>query len=142
MGDRSATIPEARNSYRAGQALFVRAVATPYRERSHFDGKTARNRVRRAVGDDTAMQLLDLYHHTDPTFAGVLEEHIGIAAIAYAGCMDTKPVGGSPAVQTGGIAQVRTYFAEVAAAAAKFLGRPDGPRVGALALDGWDTHVN
>jgi uncharacterized protein (DUF1501 family) len=45
-------------------------------------------------------------------------------------------------VQTGGIAQVRTYFAEAAGAAAKFLARPDGPRVGALALDGWDTHVN
>ena len=26
------------------------------------------------------------------------------------------------------------------AAAAKFLANPDGPRVGALALDGWDTH--
>src|SRR5215470_17068721 len=25
--------------YRAGQALFVHAVATPYRERSHFDGQ-------------------------------------------------------------------------------------------------------
>jgi len=34
----------------------------------------------------------------------VLGEHIGIAAIAHAG--------GSPAVQTGGIAQVRIYFAE------------------------------
>jgi uncharacterized protein (DUF1501 family) len=56
--------------------------------------------------------------------------------------MDAKPADGSPAVQTGGIAQVRTYFAEAAGAAAKFLARPDGPRVGALALDGWDTHVN
>src|SRR5207248_6249082 len=25
---------------------------------------------------------------------------------------------------------------------AKFLARPDGPRVGALAFDGWDTHIN
>src|SRR6202007_495398 len=31
---------------------------------------------------------------------------------------------------------------DAAAAAAKFLARPDGPRVGALAFDGWDTHVN
>ena len=30
----------------------------------------------------------------------------------------------------------------LSAAAAKFLAKPDGPRVGALALDGWDTHVN
>ena len=39
-------------------------------------------------------------------------------------------------------AQVRAYFAEVAGTAAKFLAQPDGPRVGALALDGWDTHSN
>ena len=45
-------------------------------------------------------------------------------------------------IQGGGIAQVRAYFAEAAGAAAKFLASPDGPRVGALALDGWDTHVN
>src|SRR5207253_8749054 len=31
---------------------------------------------------------------------------------------------------------------EATGAAAKFLARPDGPRVGALALDGWDTHAN
>ena len=37
---------------------------------------------------------------------------------------------------------MRAYFAEVAGTAAKFLARPDGPRVGALALDGWDTHFN
>jgi uncharacterized protein (DUF1501 family) len=94
------------------------------------------------VGDDTLMRLLDLYRHTDPVFAGVIEERIGIAAIAHAGGMDVKPADGSPAVQTGGITQVRTYFAEAAGAAAKFLARPDGPRVGALAFDGWDTHIN
>ena len=37
---------------------------------------------------------------------------------------------------------MRAYFAEAAGTAAKFLARPDGPRVGALALDGWDTHFN
>jgi len=72
----------------------------------------------------------------------VFEERIRVTAIAHAGGMDTKPANGSPAVQTGGIAQIRTYFAEAAGAAAKFLARPDGPRVGALAFDGWDTHIN
>ncbi len=191
-------MPHLHRLYQAGQALFVHAVATPYRERSHFDGQdvlesglagpgatdtgwlnraisvlapdgSAAARRRQAfaigpitplimrgpapvlswmpprlppVGDETVMRLLDLYRHTDPAFAGVLEERIGIAAIAHAGGMDAKPAESSPAVQTGGIAQVRTYFAEAAGAAAKFLARPDGPRVGALALDGWDTHVN
>src|SRR5262249_56731405 len=41
-----------------------------------------------------------------------------------------------------GPAQVRAYFADTAAAAARFLSRPDGPRIGALAYDGWDTHAN
>jgi uncharacterized protein (DUF1501 family) len=191
-------MPNLHRLYRAGQALFVHAVATPYRERSHFDGQDVLqsgfagpgvtdtgwlNRALSAlvpggsaaasgrqafaigpitplvmrgptpvlswmpprlppVGDDTLMRLLDLYRHTDPVFAGVIEERIGIAAIAHAGGMDVKPAVDSPAVQTGGIAQVRTYFAEAAGAAAKFLARPDGPRVGALAFDGWDTHIN
>ena len=39
-------------------------------------------------------------------------------------------------------AQVRAYFAESAGTAAKFLAQPDGPRVGALAFDGWDTHAD
>ena len=37
---------------------------------------------------------------------------------------------------------VRAYFADAAGTAARFLAQPDGPRVGALALDGWDTHDN
>src|SRR5262249_42402641 len=44
--------------------------------------------------------------------------------------------------RSAGRAQVRAYFAEAAGTAGKFLARPDGPRVGALALDGWDTHFN
>jgi uncharacterized protein (DUF1501 family) len=191
-------MPNLHRLYRARQALIVHAVATPYRERSHFDGQdvlesglagpgatdtgwlnrsvpasapgaptASRGRQAFAIGpitplvmrgpapvlswmpprlppvsDDTVMRLLDLYRHTDPTFAGVLEDRIGIATIARAGGMDAKPSDGSPAVQTGGIAQVRAYFAEAAGAAGKFLARPDGPRVGALAFDGWDTHVN
>ena len=187
-------MPNLHRIYGAGRALFVHAVATPYRERSHFDGQDvlesgfaapgradsgwlnravsalgspARSQQAFAVGpitplvmrgsipvlswmpprlppvsDETVMRLLDLYHNTDPIFAGVLEERVGVAAIARAGGMDAKPRGASPPVQTGGIAQVRAYFAEAAGTAAKFLSRPDGPRVGALAFDGWDTHVN
>jgi len=37
---------------------------------------------------------------------------------------------------------VRAYFIEAGDAAARFLARPDGPRVGALAFNGWDTHIN
>ena len=191
-------MPSLHEFYRHGHATIVHAVATPYRDRSHFDGQdvlqtgatkpgvldtgwlnravaslaaagSADPHAREAVAigpvtplvmrgpapvlswetqelapasDETTLRLLDLYRHTDPVFARVLEERIGIAAIAHAGGIDQAPANGRPVVQTGGVARVRAYFAETAGMAAKFLARADGPRVGALALDGWDTHVN
>jgi len=191
-------MPNLHRLYRAGQATIVHAVATPYRERSHFDGQDVlesglpkpgsvdtgwlnralaalepggrvdtRGRQAFAIGpitplvvrgpapvlswvpprlppvsDDTTMRLLDLYRHTDPTFARVLEERVGLAAIARAGGMNSEPGEERPVVQGGGIAQVRAYFAEAAGTAAKFLAGTEGPRVGALAFDGWDTHVD
>jgi uncharacterized protein (DUF1501 family) len=191
-------MPNLHRLYQAGQATVVHAVATPYRERSHFDGQDVlesglsspgaadtgwlnrslaalvpggraelRGRQAFAIGpitplvvrgpapvlswvppklppvsDDTTMRLLDLYRHTDPVFARVLEDRIGLAAIARAGGMNSEPSEERPVIQGGGIAQVRAYFAEAAGAAAKFLAGADGPRVGAMAFDGWDTHVN
>jgi len=186
-------MPNLHRLYRAGQASIVHAVATPYRERSHFDGQDVLesgitapggadtgwlnralaalapggrvdtgNRKAFAVGpvaplvvrgpapvlswtpprlepatDDTVMRLLDLYRHSDPALARALEERIGLAAIAHAGGIETTP--GKPAA---GPAQVRAYFAESAGSAAKFMAQADGPRVGALAFDGWDTHAD
>jgi uncharacterized protein (DUF1501 family) len=194
-------MPNLHRMYRAGQAIVVHAAATPYRERSHFDGqdvlesgfarpghadtgwlnralarlepddgvRTSTNSRRTfAVGpitplvvrgpaqvlswvpprlppvsDDTTMRLLDLYRHTDPALAQVLEDRIGLAALAPAAPpAGQRPGEMGPVIQVGNINQVRAYFAEVAGAAAKFLANPDGPRVGALALDGWDTHNN
>jgi len=191
-------MPNLHRLYQAGQAIAVHAVATPYRERSHFDGQdvlesglarpgrvdtgwlnraltklepddrvrtSANGRRTFAVGpitplvvrgtapvlswvpprlppvsDDTTARLLDLYRHTDPMLARVLEERIGLSSLAPAGLPDRKPGEMGPVIQVGNINQVRAYFAEAAGAAAKFLANPDGPRVGALALDGWDTH--
>jgi uncharacterized protein (DUF1501 family) len=65
---------------------------------------------------------------------------MGLAAIARAGGINQDP--NNPAAKQAGVAQVRAYFAEATGSAAKFLARPDGPRVGALAFDGWDTHAN
>ena len=187
------TMPNLHRMYRAGSASIVHAVASPYRERSHFDGQDVLesgltrpgsgdsgwlNRARAALqpegrvggkeafavgpvtplvvrghapvlswtpprlppaGDDTVMRLLDLYRHTDPALARALEERIGLAAIAHEGGLDMRPQKpGAPQVPG---AAVRAYFAEATGAAAKFMARPDGPRVGALAFDGWDTHA-
>ena len=191
-------MPNVHRLYQAGEATIVHAVATPYRERSHFDGQDvlesglskpgavdtgwlnralkglapggpANSHGRRAfavgpvtplvvrgpapvlswtpprlqpVSEETAMRLLELYRHTDPIFARALEDRLGLAAMARAGGISDAPDPNMPAVPGRGIAQVRAYFAEAAGAAAKFLASPEGPRIGALALDGWDTHVN
>ncbi|HKT63309.1 MAG TPA: DUF1501 domain-containing protein [Burkholderia sp.] len=190
-------MPNLARMYGAGHATIVHAVASPYRERSHFDGQDVlesgltkpgaadtgwlnralatlapAERARRgkeafAVGpvtplvargpapvmswtppklppatDDTVMRLLALYRHTDPALARALEERVDIAAIARAGGMDMRPQkAGKPQQGVPGAA-IKTYFADSAGAAAKFLARDDGPRIGALAFDGWDTHAN
>ena len=188
-------MPNLHRMLGAGEATVVHACATPYRERSHFDGQdllesglvkvmpsdsgwlnralaslTPGGRVDPrgsitsgkafAVGPvtplvvrgpapvlpwspqrvqpasaDTVQRLLDLYHHSDPKLAAVMEENAQLTAIEHSGDMAPKPGGPRPA-------QPQGYFAEVAGAAARFLAQPDGPRVGALALDGWDTHNN
>lgn len=188
-------MPNLHRLYKAGAATIVHAAATPYRERSHFDGQDvlesglprpgavstgwlnralatlapaepANPRARNAfavgpiaplvvrgaapvlswtpprlppAGDDTVMRLLDLYRHTDPALAQALEERMGLAAIARAGGMNQQ---GGKAQPRGAVNAVRAYFEQSAGAAAKFLARADGPRIGALAFDGWDTHAN
>lgn len=92
------------------------------------------------ASNDTMSRLLELYRHTDPALGKALEERGALAAIAQG-----EGNGMSPAriAATPGIpgAAVRAYFAEAAGSAAKFMARPDGPRVGAIAFDGWDTHA-
>jgi uncharacterized protein (DUF1501 family) len=187
-------MPNLHRLYRAGQAIVVHAAATPYRERSHFDGQDVLESglpkpgaaetgwLNRAFGaiepaaridlkgalavgpvtplvvrgpapvlqwtpqriapasEDTLMRLIDLYQHADPALARVLQGRLGLMQIARAGGMDAM----TPAQrdEQAGMAAVIAYFAEAAGAAAKFMARPDGPRLGALAFNGWDTHVD
>ena len=93
------------------------------------------------ASDDTVLRLLDLYNHTDPALARALEGRIGLVNMARTGNMNAMTPR-QPANAADGMAQVRAYFAEAAGTAAKYLARPDGPRVGALAFNGWDTHIN
>ena len=188
-------MPNLHRMFKANEAIVVHAAATPYRERSHFDGQDVLesgvekpgvtytgwlNRLlvglapgdrvssnggrafavgpvtpfvvrgpapvlswspRRALpaSDDTIMRLLDLYRHTDVNFARVLESRAKLTAIAPPGSMEQKPIG---QISAPDLAQLRAYFSEAVGTAAKFLAQPDGPRVGALSLDGWDTHYN
>jgi len=186
-------MPNLHRMFQAGEAIVVHACATPYRERSHFDGQgllesglpkagpsdtgwlnralsglQAGGRIDPkggrifAVGpvtplvargpapvlswspqrimpasDDTVARLLDLYRQSDTKLASVLEDNSKLTAIEQSGDMGMAHKPGGP-----GPAQVRAYFSDAAGNAAKFLAQPDGPRVGALALDGWDTHFN
>ncbi len=96
------------------------------------------------ASEDTMMRLLDLYRHTDPALARALEGRMGLVELARAGGMDPL-LPGQAADQPQGTTfaqRVRTYISESAGAAGKFLARPDGPRIGALAFNGWDTHVD
>src|SRR5205085_2272535 len=79
--------------------------------------------------------------HTDPALARALEGRLGLISLTRADGM------GGQAAEEGkpgrpNIAGARAYFAEAAGTAAKYLARADGPRVGALAFNGWDTHIN
>jgi uncharacterized protein (DUF1501 family) len=191
-------MPNLHRLYKADQAAIVHASATPYRERSHFDGQDvlesglpkpgraesgwlnralggleAEARVTRkdqrafAVGpvtplvvrgpapvmswtprriqpasEDTMARLLDLYHHTDTELARAIESRMELVTLARAGDpASLAPTEGQQLPQ-GFPAQVRAYFADAAGTAAKFLARADGPRIGALAFNGWDTHVD
>src|SRR3984893_698812 len=188
-------MPNLHRLYKAQQACIVHATATPYRERSHFDGQDVLEsgmarpgavdsgwlnralvemasdgqvdlRGRRALGvgavpplvvrgkapvmswvpqqllaasDDTQARLLDLYQHTDPKLAVALQARIRLASLGGKGGMDGPKPGELPEY---GIARLRAYVAETAGTAARFLAKPDGPRVGAASFVGWDTHIN
>jgi uncharacterized protein (DUF1501 family) len=93
------------------------------------------------ASDDTQMRLLDMYRHTDAKLAAAMESRIKLAA------MGGMASGGAamaeePLAALLGFARVRAFFAETAGAAARFLARADGPRVGAVGFVGWDTHIN
>jgi uncharacterized protein (DUF1501 family) len=175
--------------YNEKRAAIVHAVATNYRDRSHFDGqdvlesgypgpgRTDSGWLNRAVaalpqsggagrrglgvgvtaplvmrgsapvlgwapqglpnaGDSLAMRTLELYKHLDPALAAALQAGVDTEKMATLGGMSDetkKNKGGMD--QPGGMRQA-------AAGAARLLAAPEGPRVAALAFDGWDTHQN
>jgi len=81
--------------------------------------------------DDTAMRLIELYKHRDVALATSLSQGIALEKQAQGDDMKARPGGGAPA-------QMR----QVARGAAKLMAADDGPRIAALAFDGWDTHAN
>jgi uncharacterized protein (DUF1501 family) len=78
--------------------------------------------------DDTAARLVDLYWHRDQALANALSQGLQLEKVAQGDGM--KPQPGINAMQ------------QVARGAAKLMVADDGPRIAALAFDGWDTHAN
>jgi uncharacterized protein (DUF1501 family) len=79
---------------------------------------------------DLPTRLSDLYAHSDPLFAKLLAEGIQTGKIASG--LDMKARGG-PGDPTG--------MEQMAAGTARLLAQSNGPRVAALAFEGWDTHA-
>lgn len=85
-----------------------------------------------SVGDgDLTPRLMALYGQTDPVLAQTLDEAVRTGKIA---------AGYSPASAAGGLGDHKVMVA-LAGGVAKLLAANDGPRVAAMALDGWDTHA-
>jgi len=177
------SMPEFARMYRDKHAAIIHAVATPYRDRSHFDGQdvlesgfAGPGRVQSgwlnraletlprgervmsalAVGpttplvlrgaaptvgwspvalpqadDDTAMRLVELYRHRDAALASALSLGLQLDQAAQGDEMKPKPGAKGPAAMR-----------QAARGAAKLMSADDGPRIAALAFDGWDTHAN
>ena len=166
-------MPNLHRLYQAGQATIVHAAATPYRERSHFDGQDVLESGLAGVGrTDTGWLNRALVAHragrprrcagaadlrgrpdhaaggartragavldAAAAAAGERRDHHAAARSLSPHRSDARPRAGGPhrprrdragrrhgaqriegpVVQTGGIAQVRAYFAEAAGAAA------------------------
>jgi uncharacterized protein (DUF1501 family) len=83
------------------------------------------------AADDTAARLVDLYRHRDPALAVALSQGLLLDKAAQGDDMKPKPgAGGAGAMKL------------VARGAAKLMSADDGPRIAALAFEGWDTHAN
>jgi len=180
-------MPALAEMYRAREALILHAVATPYRQRSHFDAQdlletgfpnlvqgertgwlnraleqtprgarlppprglaisptvpvimtglapveTWQRQTFRYADDDTIARLLDLYEARDPVLAESLRR-----GAALDGLLQADPEAGMAApARTPG----QPDFTTDAAAAARIMARPDGPRIAAISYGGWDTH--
>lgn len=86
-------------------------------------------------GDGLASRVLDLYQHRDPVLAVALQKGLDADRMAVDDKMGKtmKPKGGLDSA---------AGMRQAAQGAARLIAADDGPRVAALAFDGWDTHVN
>ncbi len=85
-----------------------------------------------APTDDLIARLTDLYAHADPALARALQAGLDADRMATKNGMDSLKPGGDIALA----------MRKAAEGAARLMNADDGPRIAALAVDGWDTHAN
>ncbi len=173
-----------------GQALAIHAVATPYRDRSHFDGQDVLesglpatgavstgwlNRAMSQLGkagsvktgglaigptvplimrgpastltwaaggvkpapEDARARLLNFYKSADPTLANAFGRGLDLERIAVANAGMNAAMGQPGADHP----EANSNFVKGMEMVAKLFTDPNGPRIGAIDLDGWDTHA-
>ncbi|MGX1787542.1 DUF1501 domain-containing protein [Bosea sp. NPDC055332] len=86
------------------------------------------------AGADLVQRLGDLYGERDPALALVLKRAIETELIASRQGAEQPRGGGGPDSAEG--------MKRIAEGAARLVGAEDGPRIAALAFEGWDTHAN
>ena len=161
---------ETAKLYTAGQALFVQAVASPYRDRSHFDAQNVLE-----TGGNNAYQLKDGWMNRLLTLLPKAQnEAIAFAAtipMALRGKMEVSSYAAShlPQAPDDLLLRVSQLYAEDAQLnpiwqaamqvnnmaddtsakqdpaslgklAASFLSKTNGPRIAMIEIGGWDTH--
>ncbi|AEA65022.1 DUF1501 domain-containing protein [Burkholderia gladioli] len=156
--------------YQGGQALFVHAIASPYRDRSHFDGQNVLETGGLSpyqVKDGWLNRLVAMLPTTRenaialaPTVPAALRGPARVTSYAPSGLpgapddlltrvsalyeQDAQlgPLWTS-AMQARSLAHdagARQDPASVGKLAASFLARDDGPRIAMIETGGWDTH--
>ena len=87
------------------------------------------------AGSDLTMRLADLYGQRDPGLARALAQAVETEGLAQRrGMAGEQKGGGGPDTADG--------MRRIAEGAAGLVGADDGPRIAALAFEGWDTHAN
>ncbi|HTK00420.1 MAG TPA: DUF1501 domain-containing protein [Bordetella sp.] len=164
------SLQETARMYAARQALFVHAVASPYRDRSHFDGQNVLETggsTPYQVKDGWLNRLVAMLPSTQekaiafaPTIPAALRGTVQAASYApsalpaapddlltrvsdlYEHDAQLGPLW-TEAMRTRGLASdagARQDPAHLGKLAAEFLARPDGPRIAMIETGGWDTH--
>lgn len=164
-------LPEMGRIFAAGQALFVHATASPYRDRSHFDGQNVLETggtAPYARRDGWLNRLVGLMPRVRdeaiafaPTVPPALRGPADVTSFApsnlpqpnddllarvgrmYQGDTQLHALWNA-AIEARGMAAGEPAGQkpeDIGRVAASFLARPDGPRIAMLETGGWDTHT-